>query len=290
MSTGNEVAVQEKPQGGSDVAVYDYSADAGVGFENVKPGDFKPSFIRLLQSNSPQVVDEMVGAKIGSYADSLTNEFYPEVNFVPAVREHVIVAWRPRNEGGGGGQGFGGVFQLDNPEIVKQLATVPDKFAKGEDGKIILPRSKDGEFQLIETVYYHGIQLLDNGALVPATVPFSSTGLKCAGIWLTLAARQIIPGVGKQFPIFAHAYKLTSQKREEAGKKWSVPLVAWAKGSAEASRLDPNGDIYKLAKSIVEAFKTGAAKVDYAAGGQGAGAEGAGAGGGKSKVDEEIPF
>jgi hypothetical protein len=294
-TTGKDVAVQEQPQGSTAVAAFDYSADAGVGFENVKPGDFKPSFIRLLQSNSPQVVDEMPGAKIGAYADSLTNEFYPEVTFVPAVREHVIVAWKPRNEGGGGGQGFGGVFQLDDPEIVKQLATVPDKFAKGEDGKIILPRSKDGEYQLIETVYYHGVQVLPNGALVPATIPFSSTGLKCAGIWLTLAGRQVItegPAAGKQYPLFAHAYKLTSQKREADGNKWSVPLVSWAKGSADESRLDPKGSIIAVARGIVDAFKTGKAKVDYAAAGQGAGSEGH-SGGGKSAAgskDEEIPF
>lgn len=286
MATKNEVAVPEKPKGSTAVAAYDYGEDAGAGFENTKPSDFKPSFLRVLQSNSPLVVDEYPGAKAGLIWDNITNEFFPEVQFVPAVREHVYVAWKPRNEGGGGGEGFGGIFQLSDPMVVKQLSTIEDKFARGEDGKIILARTPDGEYQLVETVYYHGVQVLgEAGGIIPATVPLSSTGLPLAGTWFTKTARQIIPGsAGKPYPLFAHVFKLGSMKVEKRQNKWYVLTEAWANGSAEGSRLDPASDLYKAAKSVATAFKEGKARVDYAQAGSGEAA------GGATKKDSEIPF
>lgn len=282
--TKTDLVEAEKPQGGTGVATYDYGADAGAGFEGSKPSDFKPSFLRVLQSNSPQVVDALPGAKAGLFIDSITNEMFDNILFVPAVREHVYVAWKPRNEGGGGGEGFGGVFQLDDPMVVKQLATVENKFERGDDGKLILPRTPDGEFQLVETVYFHGPQLIEeSGAVIPATVPLSSTGLPVAAAWFTMMRKQIIPGVGKPFPLFAHVFRLGSNKVTKKGNTWFVPTVAWGKGAAVDSRLDPKGDVYTAAKQLATSFKEGKVKVDYAAGGQGDGPA-------KKSADEEIPF
>jgi hypothetical protein len=291
VDTKNEVAtVDEKSKA---VATYDYGDDAGAGFENVKPGDFKPSFLRILQSNSPQVADELPGAKAGIWWDTVSNEGFESILVVPAVFEHVYVAWKPRADGGGGGQGFGGVYKPESEVVVEALKRFnsehDSKFARGEDGKIIAPKTPDGEYDLMETFYFHGPQFVEeSGAIFPVTLPFSSSGLPPAQNWLSTMRKQIIPDSGgKPYPLFAHLFKLGSVKKENAKGKFYVPSVTWAKGNAKDSRLDPKGDLYQAARSVSIAFKEGNAKVDYAQSG-GSDAPAGGAGSGKSKGD--IPF
>ena len=283
MSNKDLSTVDEKSKA---VATYDYGEDAGVGFENASPGDFKPSFLRVLQSNSPQCVDQLPGCAPGKIWDNISGETFTSVLFIPAVREHVYVAWRPRQEGGGGGQGFGGVYQLGDKVVVDALRAFESehesKFERGDDGKIIHPKTADGEFDLVESVYFHGVQAVEeSGAVFPVTIPLSSTGMPLAGSWFTSARRQIIPGTGKPYPLFAHIYKLGSSKVEKKGNKWFVLTQTWGKGSADESRLDPKGDLYQSARAVAVAFKEGKAKVDYAQGG-GADAD--------TKKDVNVPF
>jgi hypothetical protein len=285
--TGKDVAVIDETKG-TAVAVYDLDADdIGAGFENVTTADYKPSFIRVLQPLSPQVLNEMVGAKAGKLADSVTNEFYDSLNYVPSVREHVYVAWKPRNEGGGDGQGFGGVYSLNDEVVVNALKGF-DKWARDEQGKLKLPRTADGEFQLIETVYYHGVMSLANGGIFPATLPFSSTGLPVAQMWLNLQGRQIItegPYAGRQRPMYQFEYKVSSVKETKGSNTWFTPVVTWARENDEASRLATNSALFIAAKKVAKAFKDGNAKVDYAQGGNASDQASA-----SSKKDAEIPF
>lgn len=288
---GTEVAT--KPQGA--VATYDYGDDAGAGFENVKPGDFKPSFLRILQSNSPQVSDELPGAKAGVWWDTVSNEGFEYILAIPAVYEHVYVAWKPRNDGGGGGAGFGGVFKPEDPMVVEALAKHAaehdSKFERGDDGKIIQPKTPDGEFDLTETAYFHGPQLVEeSGAIYPITLPFSSSGLPASQNWLSTMRKQVIPNTGKPYPLFAHIFKLGTAKKENKFGKFYVPSITWARGgTAVGSRLDPASDLYLAARAVSVAFKEGKAKVDYAQSG-GSDAAAGGTGGKKSGKTDEIPF
>lgn len=282
------------PKGGA-LATYDYGEDAGAGFEGMKASDFKPSFVRILQSNSPQVADELPGAKAGIWWDSVSNEGFEALQFVPAVVEHVYVAWKPRSDGGGGGQGFGGVYKPEDTIVVEALkrhaAEHESKFARDDEGKIIAPKTPDGEYDLIETFYFHGPQFVEeSGGLFPVTLPFSSSGIPPAQNWLSTMRKQIIPGSGgKPFPLFAHIFRLGSTTKENKRGKFKVPTVTWAKGSAVESRLAPDSDLYQAAKAVHTAFKEGKANVDYA---QSGGVEAPAGGGGKSggKGDSEIPF
>jgi hypothetical protein len=184
----NEVAT--KPA--NEVAAYDYSAFAGAGFEQTSAADFKPSFLRILHGTSPQI-ETVEGAKPGLIIDTITNEVFPEIIAIPCAAEHVFAAWKPRDPqgGGSGGDAFGGIFKLDDPAIQDALAKV-GKYERGDDGKIILPEiEKDGAvYQLVETRYFHCIQVRPNGGLAPVTLAFSSTGHKPAGNWLTMMNRE----------------------------------------------------------------------------------------------------
>lgn len=282
-----DVATQEEPKGSTAVATYDYGEFAGAGFEGTTAADFKPSFLRVLQGTSPEI-EVVAGAKPGLIIDSVTNELFTEVNFVPAVREHVMVAWKPRTpEGGGGGSGFGGVYQLTDKAVVEACAKVK-KFERGTDGKMILPEINGGEYQLVETIYFHGVQALADGNMVPASLSFYSTGIPVAMDWFTSMRRQMIPGKGVPFPIFAHVTKLGVVKKERGTNRWWLFAPTWANGDAAKSRLAPDSDLFKAAVAVKTAFDAGRTNINYeGAGGTSEGDAGA-AGGNKS--DEQIPF
>lgn len=285
---GTDVATQSS---GGAVAAYDYGQFAGAGFEGTTAADFKPSFLRVLQGNSPQV-ESVEAAKPGLIIDSITNDVYPSVVVVPAVREHVYVAWKPRSAEGGssGGSGFGGVYQINDPKVQEALKKV-GRFQRGADGKMILPEIDNGEFQLVETVYFHCVQLLDNGAMVPVTLAFFSTGLPVASTWLTMMNRQVIPGTIQPKPLFAHAFKLGSVKSQRGTMSWYNFAPTWANNNAQGSALAPDSALFQAGASIYTAFKQGRVDVDYSASGnQGGGNEGSATDSRGDVADKEVPF
>jgi hypothetical protein len=210
MSEVDSKAVATQAAGGA-VAAYDYGKYAGAGFENTTAADFKPSFLKILHGGSP-LLEQVNGAKPGIIIDTVTKDLYPEILFVPAVHEHVMCAWVPRSPDGSGSAGFGGVYQLNDPAIQAALKAAPP-FQRGEDGKMVLPTiEKEGVlYELVETRYFHGVQILPNGAQVPASLTFYSTGLNTAKEWLSMLQRQmtVLPnGRSIPLPLFAHVTKL----------------------------------------------------------------------------------
>ncbi len=272
-----QVAIKEQ----GAVAAYDYGQYAGAGFENTTAADFKPSFLRVLQGNSP-AIETVPGAKPGLIIDTVTNELFSEVLFIPAVREHVYGSWLPRSEGGGGGAGFGGILKMNDPILVKALKNFKP-FERGDDGKLKLPYHEDGEHQLIETVYFHGVQLIGD-TMFPATISFSSTGLPIADRWFTIMRKQIIPGTGTPKPLCAHVFKLGSIKKTASGNSWYIFTVGFANGDASKSALAPDSDLFKAGAAVYDSFHSGKVDIDYS---QGGAADG---GTSDNKADAEIPF
>lgn len=280
---GTAVAVAGAATAAGNVpAVYDYAKYAGAGFEGTTAADFKPSFLRVLSGSSPEL-ETVNGAKPGLIIDSVTNDLYSEILFVPAVRERVFVAWKPRTSDGGssGADSFGGVFQPNSAEVLEALKGFV-KFQRGADGKVLVPKLAGGEFDLIETVYFHGVQVLADGSLVPASLSFYSTGLSVADDWYTTMRRLVIPGTGNPMPLFAHVTKLGTLKTEKGTFKWYNFAPSWANGSAADSRLSPESEIFKSAASVYDAFKSGKVDVDYAKGGSATASD--------AKADKEVPF
>jgi hypothetical protein len=276
-------AVAAQPAGGA-VAAYDYGAYAGAGFEGTTAADFKPSFLQVLGGTSP-ALETVKGAKPGLIIDSVTNDLYDSVLVVPAVHEHVFVAWKPRTPdgGGAGGSAFGGVYQTNDKVVVEALKLVVP-FSRGADGKLILPEVPGGEFQLVETVYFHGVQVLGDAGLVPVSIAFYSTGLTVAKEWYTTMRRLTIPGTVNAMPLFAHVSKLGTEKSTRGSYTWYNFAPSWANGDAISSRLAPDSELFKAGAAVYDAFKSGNSKVDYAQGGN------APAGGSDTTADKAVPF
>jgi hypothetical protein len=285
-TTGTAVALTKEQ------AIAAYGEFAGAGFENFTREDYKLPFIRLLQGLSPQV-ESVDGAKAGMFCNSVTNALFPAVGpdapgviFVPAIEEHIFVEYERAPDGQRlpGGDGFRGIHKPNSTVVVTALKELgDDKFVRDDAGKVIQPKSPDGH-DLIETKVWQGIQFIpDSGNFLQAVFSFSSTALEASRQWATMARNEIIPGVNKQYPLFAHVYRIGAQKKTKGANSWYVPTISFARGSAAESRLKPDDHIFKAAVEMYNDYKSGKSKVDYA--------QSAAAGeGGKKGTDEEIPF
>lgn len=284
---GSAVAIVDPAQ--QAVAVYEYGDDdAGGGFENTTKDDFKLPFLRVLQGLSPAVVDSLVeGAKPGLIINTVTQALFQSILFIPAITQHVMVGWKPRSDGQKGGAAFVGVWPMDDPMVQLALKEQGGRFKRGADKKIIKPKTPD-EDDLIETVYVHGVQYIEETeALLPAVISFSSTGLPISQNWLTMARGEVIPGTGgKSRPLYGHVYRLNTAKANNALGTFFNYSPTWARGSAEKSRLATNSSLFLAAKSVKDLVMSGKAEIDHAAQGN----QGAEGGAADKAAKAEIPF
>ena len=84
---------------------YDYGNDSGEGFDGTTASDLSIPFINVLQSNSPEIVENLIpGAQMGDMVNTVTKELIKGkdgFNFIPVYKEESWVEWIPRNDGGG---------------------------------------------------------------------------------------------------------------------------------------------------------------------------------------------
>jgi len=267
--------VVKKEEGGA-VAAFDYGEMGGVGFEDTKGSDLSIPFINLLQSNSPEVEEELVeGAKTGDMLNTVTGELIKGDSgfvFLPVHKEEAWVEWIPRTKGGG----FVGMHDPAG-EVVQGLiaknggSRIPPK---GSDGKRIAFKHNDNE--VIETYYVYGLILNAEGTEVEsfAVISFSSTKIKPYRDWLT--SMFLLKG---KPPMFANRARFKSVKQKnESGTyaNFSIHPLAetWAK-----SLINPQeeGALLKEAVDFREMVLNGVARADFnhqqnaASGGDGGG-------------------
>ena len=163
--------------------------------DNFEKGDVALPFMRVLQSNSPQVKAKNAkyidGAQEGSFFNSATNAIYDGdegIFVVPCFFEKQATLWTPR-----GGEGVGGfVAQIplkDALEILK-VCTKNDKKKditpadlKGPAGSI--NPDWGGKELTIAALYYLLVFRTkeDAGSFEPVAYPFTSTQMKKSRTW-----------------------------------------------------------------------------------------------------------
>lgn len=237
-------------------AVYDYSKYAGQGFESHTRDDYAVPFLGVLQSNSPMV--ESSTARPGMLVNTVTQETYDGkagVIFVPADTQHVVVEWKPRNQGGG----FVALHQLDS-ELIKKV--------KGEQefGKWKTIKGDEKSNDLIETFYVYGIFIGPNGTPEQMIFAFSSTKIKVYKRWMTKARTvQVALPDGRRInpPLFAHKYKVTSVAEKNAKGSFYNFNIDFDENNAEAARLSTTDPVFQSAVSFYELIKSGNIKAAY---------------------------
>jgi len=267
--------VVKKEEGGA-VAAYNYGEMAGAGFEDTKGSDLSIPFINLLQSNSPEVEEELVpGAKTGDMLNTVTGELIKAEKgfvFLPVHKEEAWVEWVPRTKGGG----FVGMHDPAG-ELVQELikanggSRIPPK---GSDGKRI--SFKRGDNEVIETYYVYGLLLNDDGTEVEsfAVISFSSTKIKPYRDWLT--SMYLIKG---KPPMFANRARFKSVKQKNESGTYANFAISPLKETWSKSLINPADEKTLLDEAISfrEMVLNGVARADFnhqqnaAAGGDGGG-------------------
>lgn len=227
------------------------AADSGAGFENQTSEDVSVPFLYILQPGSKEVLAEGSAAKAGMVINKSTGDLIQGsagITFIPAVTQHLLVEWIPRDNGGG----FVGQYEIDSEMARRVRETQPMGTYKhpgnGND--------------LVETFYIYGVALDAEGVGYPAVIAFSSTHIKAYKDWM-FRARSIVIALpdGRKLtkvPLFSHGYQIRSQRVDKAGNTWYIPVVSFADTNAEKSRLLPSSDLYQAAKAVQMAVGSGA--------------------------------
>lgn len=226
-----------------------YAADAGAGFENQTAEDVSLPFLVVLQPGSPEVQDENAAARPGMIINKTTGDLTKGsdgLTFIPAWTDHLMVEWRPRDAGGG----LVASHPIDAPLARKVRA-------EQQMGKY----HTEGGNDLIETFYVYGLALTEDGSPYPAVIAFSSSHIKGYKDWMFRAKSiQIAKPDGtkiSRLPLFSHAYRIRTVKREGNGNTWFVPVVSFAGEDATQSRLAPTSELYLAARSVKEGVSQG---------------------------------
>lgn len=260
------------------LAQYDYGEHSGAGFENQGKEDMLIQPIKLLQAQSPEVMDnDPTGAKAGMFLDPGNQVVYKELLFVPVLREHVFTEWVPREQGGGGGSGWVGEHEPDSDVVLKARAAAGGQVF----GMLTHPESGN---DLSETFKLHIVMQTPDGQYLPSLIIFDSTKIK---VWKRGSqqrrAFQLRKPDGELLspPLFAHFSKMSTTKERNDQGQWFNFKWDGGKGTVKDSLLGPTDPLFQAAASWYETVKAGQAKVSY---------ENVDRAGGVDPADDNIPF
>ena len=187
-----------------------FESEAGAGLDNVTASDMLVPRLTLLQSLSPQLKARdsayIEGAKVGDICDVGTGEvFAGPIMFLPVYYRKDYLEWAPRASGGGL------VAIHRDPAILEQTT-------RNEKKQPLLPNGN----LISETAQFFGLNLSAERRM--CFIPMSSTQLKKARKWVTLAAAEKLRRAdGSEYtaPLFYRTYELGSADESNAQGDWS---------------------------------------------------------------------
>lgn len=268
-----------------EVANIDYGDAAGQGFEG---GKAKLPWLKLAQPLTPQV-ETVDGLKPGLIFNTVTNEFWKEIVFVPVLFTQGVLVWRP-NRGG-----LVDKMDHDDKRFLDSVKELGGRFQRDEEGKVKKPKDDDGN-DMVFTKSVFGLQVLESGDVMPAGIAFASTGLKVWEQWNSMGITKafVDANTGRRVsrPPFAYAYKLGSKSETNALGKFHNFTVGFVNGSDSASLLSANSNVFQAAQALWQSLKNDfEAKVDYATSGTDANESGpGGSASGAKGTDKDVPF
>jgi hypothetical protein len=196
---------------------------SGKGVSNSAADKLIP-MARVLQPLSPQVLqnnpDQIQGALAGDIL--VRNAPKPLIkgqqgfHFQSCFFYKDVVEWKPRLQGGGGGQGFVKRWTQDEASKVPGAEERPDP---RDPQKKIWVNSATGNW-LVETRYHVGYIIDPEVGPIPTYIPFSSTGHSVSKSWVfNMSLKQVN---GKPADSFAVYYLLKTRQRTRNNQTWFV--------------------------------------------------------------------
>jgi len=193
-----------------------YEGDAGAGFDETTADDFTLPFLSIIQKGSPQADPDqgeyIEGARPGMFYDTAAGDISDSVDFVVCHYHRSMVEWRDRKSGGGYvAQHDVGYEDGFEQEIDSETGRWTGRWRTGPDTC------------LVDTRYFFGLRLLDDGSTALAVVSMASTQTKKAKAWMSRMDR--LKGVssdGRKFrlPMYASVWHLTTVPEENVKGAW----------------------------------------------------------------------
>lgn len=255
------------------LAAYD-AQDGDNGYEGVSGSDLSLPFLSVLQGISPEVADNNPeGARAGMFINSITKELFDGekagVVFQPVYYVKQFIEWVPRAKGGG----WVAAYDPTAPEV--KAAQQHSAAQNLKFGKLETPSGN----QLVETLYFYGHILSDDGETVNgfAVLSCSSTKIKPAQAFLTVM-RTTLKG---KIPMWGWRTRImTVKEKNDEGTYHTIQFKPLGKTWIDGALL-PDHPLHAEGMTLREMILSGKAKVDLSK-------EQQTTGGGKT--DDEIPF
>ena len=177
------------------------------GFEGADFSSYATPFLKILQQNSPQLMEGSEGhipeGKAGLFFNTVTNHVYGKtVQVIPVKFERLFVEWRP-NRGG-----FAGMHD------VASAMKISDVNPKNNLMRINMETGND--LQDTHTFYLLIVGHEEEG---PIVFPLTSTGMKHSRKWLSMAKLLRLPSK-KPAPLFSSVYELITLVNENDQGRW----------------------------------------------------------------------
>jgi hypothetical protein len=268
--TTDVVAVD--PNANALVPAIDYGEDFGSGLDDVGRDEAGIPFLKILQAQSPEVIGpngKIEGARAGLILNTGTQELLESITIVPALRQHVFVEWRPKNQGGG-------LVALHQPGIEMVEAAIAENaraIEAGENSRKKPGKMKYGEFytpegnELVETYYVFGVILDNDNPAGIVVLPFASTAIKVYKKQFISRARycMVDDGSGRKRnpPIYAHRVVVTAGQESGDGFTWFNPVITFAvDNNAVQSLMTPDHPGFAAARDLKAMIEGGEIKPD----------------------------
>jgi hypothetical protein len=250
--------------------------DRGAGLKDIDPNERKIPFLRIIQTNSPEVEEGnpkfIAGAKPGMFFNTATKQVYKALIMIPCARDHKYIEYIPREAG----SGFVGIRGPKDP-LVLELRAKQGKFGKLSNG--VTKRNVDGKAldgtEIVESFEIYGIFIdVETGAKFRAIASFSSTQIsKYQGLIDRSDAFEYQLGDGTLVKPALYSHKWLCTTTVEKNKKgtfrgWVIGLFAKKEDGSDdvsiKSFVKKSDPLFVMAKEFAKFVEEGKAEVDYA--------------------------
>jgi len=177
-----------------------------MGFEGADVDAYAVPFLRVLQTNSPQVNEDeesyIKGAKPGMFFNTIARKHYgKKIQIIPVYYQRDFVEWLP--DRGGFIRSHG-----PNPQILDRVTE------RNERNQDILDNGN-----IIQDTKNHYVLVANNLEEGPVIFSLTSTGIKHSRTWMSRMRELKTPG-GKPAAMFTSVYEVTTVINENDDGKW----------------------------------------------------------------------
>tara|TARA_R100000687_G_scaffold72193_1_gene62246 strand:+ start:28 stop:747 length:720 start_codon:yes stop_codon:yes gene_type:complete len=194
------------------ISTISFEEDSNMGLEGLTKDDLAIPFLTILQSNSPQLMEDKQ-LRPGHIYDTVLKQGYEELFVVPCNYEKQYVEWTPRESGGGLRATYSA---SDGIELLKSCK-------KDDKGKDLLPNGN----LLVPTAVYYVVymheELDGNIESAKAIISMTSTALKKSRRWNSIMASITMRGKdGHPFTpaSFSHIYRMKTCPETNVHGSW----------------------------------------------------------------------